>query len=200
MKKYLFIFLLVFISILFDSCNKIRLKIINPTEEEAMLIIATGDSVAKALNNALKRELKAAIESGGFPNAIAVCNKIAQQVTDSITLNSGQRVKRTTIKYRNEANAPDTLEKIALDHFETLFADKKELPEFYTQKITERGESFFRFYKPVKVEQLCLGCHGKPENMDTITINRLTNLYPDDMAMGYSEGDFRGVISVTIRK
>jgi len=197
-KKYFFLIFLVCTSIVFNSCDESRLKISNPTEPEARFIKATGDSMAMALTHALKKELKAAIEAGGFPNAIGVCNKVALRITDSIGSNSTYKVKRTTRKYRNPANAPDTLEKIALDYFEMLFSEKKEVPEFYIQKITEKGLSYFRYYKPVKAEQLCLGCHGMSENMDTATLNQIAGLYPDDKALGYSVGQFRGVVSVTI--
>lgn len=200
MKKFITLIIVLPSLALLICCQNNKLKISIPSDEEVSAIKLTGDSLAKKLSITLKKELKAAIETGGFQNAITVCNKTAQRITDSIGSDTKYQVKRTSRKYRNPANAFDSIEGIALDYFELLISDKKEIPEYYVQKITENGQSYYRYYKPIKVEELCLGCHGKFENMDSATIGQLKALYPEDRASGYNAGDFRGLISVIIRE
>jgi hypothetical protein len=202
MKTTTFLFIL-FLNILFlISCQHPSLKISEPNAEEALQIKSVGDQAALNLMKSLKSELKAAISEGGFQNAINVCKIKALSLTNFVkeTQHNILKVKRISNKFRNPLNAPDSIEKLVLDHYSTLIREKKELPAFYIQKITENNQSRYCYYKPILMEQVCLGCHGQPENMDSTIVNQLANLYPEDKATGYSVGDFRGLISVTIRE
>ncbi len=174
------------------------MKIVEPSQQEMVKIKSAGDSISVIITNTLKKELKAAIEEGGFLNAITVCNQIAQPLTETTGNNFNLKIKRTSFKYRNPLNAPDSIETLALEYFNQMISEDREIPDYYVQKVIENNKSYFCYYKPVKVEQLCLGCHGMPENMDTSVVNQLAKLYPEDRAIGYSAGDFRGLISVTI--
>ncbi len=68
------------------------------------------------------------------------------------------------------------------------------------QKITAGGSTFYRYYKPMKVGGLCLNCHGDKAAIDQQVLALLREHYPDDEATGYAPGDFRGLISVTVRR
>jgi hypothetical protein len=195
-------FPILLIVILIISCQSPALKITEPNLAETEHIKAIGEAVSNQLTNSLQKELKAAIAEGGFQNAIEVCNLKAIPLTESVKENQEikLKIKRTSSNYRNPINAPDSIEKLALDHFMELFNKNKEVPEYYIQKITEDQESWFCYYKPIMVGQLCLGCHGQPQNIDSTIVNQLAKLYPDDKAVGYTEGDFRGLITVTIRE
>jgi len=184
------------------SCNKTKLKIAEPSLQEAEYIGKIGNEVSDTLLKSLKKELKAAIAAGGFPNAIGVCKLKVIPLTESAKMNQNavMEVKRTSYNFRNPLNEPDSIEKLALDYYIAMFDEKKVLPEIYIQKINEHNQNWFRFYKPIIMEQLCLGCHGKQEIMDPTVVNLLAKLYPGDKAIGYEVGDFRGLISVTIRE
>jgi hypothetical protein len=199
-KKTNFPGLLIFILII--SCQSPALKISEPSLAETEHIKAIGDAVSEQLTNSLQKELKAAIAEGGFQNAIEVCNLKAIPLTELVKKNQNIKleIKRTSSNYRNPLNAPDSIEKLALDHFIELFNNNKEISEYFIQKITENQVSWFCYYKPIRVGQLCLGCHGQTQNIDSTIVNQLAKLYPYDKAVGYSEGDFRGLISVTIRE
>ena len=190
------------ILVILVSCQSPALKITEPTQTETEKIKAIGDDVSARLTMSLKKELKAAIAEGGFQNAINVCNLKAIPLTELVKESQNMKVeiKRTSYNYRNPLNAPDSIEKLALDHFTQLFQEKKEVPEFFIQKITKNKERWFYYYKPIKVEPLCLGCHGQTSNLDSTIVNQLAKLYPEDKAVGYAEGDFRGLVSVIIRE
>jgi hypothetical protein len=42
----------------------------------------------------------------------------------------------------------------------------------------------------------CLSCHGKKEDLDPEVLDQLNELYADDRATGFSEGDLRGAFVV----
>ena len=84
--------------------------------------------------------------------------------------NGGYRYHITSLKPRNPHNAPDEWERSALEGFESgaLEAEKT---------VTIEGRNFYRFMKPLLVEEKCLACHGD---------------------QGYKVGDIRGGISVLL--
>lgn len=50
----------------------------------------------------------------------------------------------------------------------------------------------------MKIAPLCLNCHGDKNMLSEEVSAQLANLYPEDKATGYREGDFRGVIRVSV--
>ena len=55
-----------------------------------------------------------------------------------------------------------------------------------------------RYLRPLKIVSPCLACHGDPERIDPQVLEVLRERYPEDRAVGYSPGDLRGAISVTV--
>ncbi len=196
MIKNILLIFLVATTILF-SCNQKDISITEPTNEELIRILPEGNEITSKLMKSLKAELKGAVTEGGFEKAIAVCNIKALPITESISNNNIQ-IKRITYKTRNPENAPNDIEMSALDHFQNLLDNNKELPTHYVQKVTQKDVVQYYYYKPLMIDNVCLGCHGSPENMDTKLLSQISKLYPEDKALGYKEGDFRGLISVRI--
>jgi hypothetical protein len=186
-------------SILF-SCSQPSQKIVEPTVAEQEIIIAKGEAIAVALVQSLKSEVKQAIESQGVEEAIAVCNLEAIPLTHQIEELSGRdiSIKRTSFRFRNPENEPDEIETLALSYFEMLHTQGKDIPQAYTQKVVMGTDTLFYYYKPMKMEALCLLCHGGEETIAPGVKRILSTLYPDDRATGYREGDFRGLIRVKL--
>ena len=185
----------------FSSCNNNPGQVSEPTNEEVNSIKPIGDQIADKLVKELQSELKAAIQSGGFEEAVNVCNLRAAPITE-ITANATDRrvdIKRTTNKYRNPMNAPDKFEKEALSYFEGLEAEGKAFPQYYIQKIEAGNSTVFNYYKPMKAGNNCLICHGDPKKIKPDILSSISELYPEDKATGYKENDFRGLIRITIR-
>jgi hypothetical protein len=44
----------------------------------------------------------------------------------------------------------------------------------------------------------CLACHGDPAAMKPEVAAMLRELFPEDRAVGYKDGDFRGAVSVSV--
>jgi hypothetical protein len=144
------------------SCSQPSRKIADPTAEEQEFIVAKGEAIALKLIQTLKSEVKLAIDSNGVENAIAVCNVRAMPLTREIENSSDAsiEIKRTSFSYRNPDNQPDEFESLALSHFEMLVKQGKEIPASYTQKAIDGNDTTFYYYKPMKMESMCLLCHG----------------------------------------
>ena len=194
--KYLIILLVLFF--LTGSCGQKKLKVEQPPPEEIQFIAPIGKKIASNLFSTLKGELKTAMDQGGVEQAITLCNLNAIQLTDSVALNSSFHVsiKRTSDRVRNPSNAPDPYEQLALDLFNELINSGDEWPEFYIQKITGEETVQYNFYKPMKMDNLCLVCHGDNTTLAPNAMKLIDKLYPEDKATGYKLGDFRGLLRI----
>jgi hypothetical protein len=200
MRYSLALFISANLLFFFSSCSNNAAQISEPTIEEIELIKPIGDQIAGNLVKELQSELKAAIKSGGFEEAVNVCNLRAAPITKIITETTNRKVviKRTSNKYRNPMNAPDKFEKKALAYFEDLKESGKPFPDYYIQKLGSGNSMVFNYYKPMKTVNKCLICHGDPANIKPDVLNNISKLYPNDKAIGYKENDFRGLIRITI--
>jgi len=164
-----------------------------PPPEEA--VARLGDEAAGELVTKLGARLQQAIAERGAPGAVEFCSVEGLPLTAEVSRATGFEVKRTSSRLRNPANAPDSLERAALDVFETAATAGDSLPEHVVQR-TPAGD--FRYYRPLRIQPLCLQCHGGPEDRAEGVDDVLAKRYPADRATGYAAGDLRGVIRVTV--
>ncbi|GAB4116611.1 MAG: DUF3365 domain-containing protein [Acidobacteriota bacterium] len=172
-------------------------ELLEVTPAEREFISQTGRGIASALMERLGGELQAALREGGPVHAISICSERALPLTAEITqAHEGVSVKRVTSRYRNPANAPDPMEQLALQAFETAAAEGSPLPGPLVQKLRRNDGTVYRYYQPLRAATLCLTCHGAPEQMPETLKAAIRERYPEDRAVGYKEGDFRGAIRV----
>jgi hypothetical protein len=194
------IFQIVLISCTFLlSCKEHEVNIAVPSKQEKAEVATIGKKAAGILIETLQKELKEAITRDGVVEAISVCNKRALYLTDSLAknLNRVSEIKRTSLNYRNPKNAPDKYEMAALNLYINGQQDKKEI---YIQKILSESGAHFRYYQPLRMKPVCSRCHGHKNNLSAELQKRLVQLYPNDKATGFSGGDFRGLIRVSIQQ
>jgi hypothetical protein len=158
---------------------------------------AQGDVAVNALMQTLAGRLTAAMAADGPAQAIDFCAREAEALTDSVaaTFGPGWEIKRTTLLARNPANEPDALEREALDRFHAAEAEGQEPTASYAER-TPTGD--YRYYRPLRIASLCIGCHGPAETLDPAVREILAQRYPDDRAVGYQVDDLRGLVRVTI--
>jgi hypothetical protein len=158
---------------------------------------AQGDAAVTALMQTLAGRLTAAMAEGGPAHAIDFCAGEAMALTDSVaaTLGPGWELKRTTLLARNPANGPDALELEALERFHAAEVAGDEPRAHFVQR-TPAGD--YRYYRPLRIAALCLGCHGAPDDLDPAVREMLAARYPDDRAVGYETDDLRGLVRVTV--
>lgn len=153
--------------------------------------------IAQSTGKTLKARLKAAVDKGGLQNGINTCNKVAQKMMDSLSTVYNAKIKRTTLKLRNEKDKPDQDELATLSEYSKMM-DENTKPKPLVKQLPT-GE--FRFYAPIMVENVCLNCHGKiGENVKQQNYEVIKKHYPHDEAIDYKNGDLRGVWSVTFKK
>ena len=163
--------------------------------EIEVAVFELGGSASQALMGTLVTQLTAAMQEGGAVHAVDFCSTSAIELTAGVAQEQGLDVKRTSMKYRNPANAPDEDETEALRYYESALAETGKLAGPWVQKASREE---YRFYRPLVVAPPCLGCHGSTGEIDPTVQAILDERYPDDLATGYAVGDFRGVIRVSV--
>lgn len=201
MKNYLLGF--VFLILLFYQCQNTserntstdsitshqKVQTLRLSKEDSSRFAQEGTKLAKQMYAGILQRLKTALDQQGYYEAVKYCNHNALPLTDSLAHHYGIKAKRTSLKLRNPANAPDELEKQVLEMYQKTLSKQ---PTVYK---TNEG---IRFFTPIYVAEFCLTCHGKPyENIPDVTMRALQELYPDDAAKNYEIHDIRGIWSIT---
>ena len=158
-----------------------------------------GVKYIKMLGGALKTELKAQMKADkSGMGALGFCTAKANEITVDVNkkLPAYAKVRRTALKVRNESvNKPDALDKKVMKEYVAAIEAKTFTPKDI--KVVEAGDST-RVYKPLVAKAVCLKCHGS-DLSEEISKSLATN-YPHDQAVGFKEGDLRGVIVSEIKK
>jgi hypothetical protein len=150
--------------------------------------------VATMLPPKLLASLQEEIGKSGPEGAIPVCKDMAPKMAGEIAAQTGWKIRRVSLKARNDARAiPDAWEKAALEDFDQRAANGE--PPAQLEK-GERVGNEYRYVKALPVQPLCLNCHGPAEQLSPAVKSVLEQHYPNDRATGYSVGQIRGAISV----
>lgn len=160
--------------------------------------VAAARKAAQAFQGALQGELQAAMKAGGPTNAIQVCNTRAPAIGADISQKEKMQIRRTSLKLRNTANAPDAWELKVLELFELRKKGGENPANLEFHEVTTRdGKQVFRYMKAIAIPEgaPCLKCHG--EKIDAGVSAKLKQLYPNDQATGYRTGDIRGAFTIT---
>ena len=159
-------------------------------------IMMRGSQIATAIAQGLAGRLQTKLEQEGPAGAVDFCSRTALALTDSLTAAyPGTTVKRTSLKIRNPKNAPDRFEQTALAFFDSVRTAGGSLPQAYVQPVSDDE---VRFYRPLVVMPFCTKCHGTTEALGPGVQAILQERYPEDQAIGYQAGDWRGVIRVSM--
>lgn len=153
--------------------------------------------ISSELTDRVRNLLISELEKGGFEGAARVCSEVAQQVTDDFAAESGHSVRRVSVKYRNEKDAPDAYERRLLAQFERQNRQGK-LPGESAVFVRAKDRTILRYLKPIRMGRMCLTCHGDPGQIPPPVRQMIAQKYPNDRATGYREGDLRGAVSVKI--
>jgi hypothetical protein len=132
-----------------------------------------------------KKDLQTALRTGlaqGPVEAISACRIEAPRIAaehsrDDIV------VGRTSHRLRNPANAPRAWVAPLLDAYVAREADGP--------RVVPLGNGRIGYVEPILTQGLCLACHGSAP-AETVA-DRIAALYPEDEAIGFAEGDLRGL-------
>jgi hypothetical protein len=150
----------------------------------------------KKFSSALQTELKAAMQTGGPVAAIGVCNEKAIPITEQVSVEQGIKLTRVSLKNRNPSNVPNEWQTAVLESFENQKTAGIDVGSIaWSETVTVDGEQEFRFMKAIPTAAICLTCHGT--NLAPEVSQVLAELYPQDRATGFSDGDIRGAFVAT---
>ena len=145
----------------------------------------------QTLGGSLKTELEQAMKNGGPVEALNVCNTKAPAIAQQISSEQGLQVGRVSLKNRNPNNAPNEWQSAVLNQFETRKANGEDAANLVYAEVVDKE---FRFMKAIPTGAVCLNCHGT--QISPAVSAKLTELYPQDKAIGFHEGDLRGAFVV----
>ena len=176
------------------ACSKPASEPVAPADEAAAAAEDTATAVADpaatgaALLGPFKMNLMQAFSTGmqeGPVSAISVCRDEAPGIAATLSVD-GVRMGRSSHKLRNPANAPsEWLEPV----IESYAGGNAQGPQ-----VVELADGRHGYVEPIMMQGMCLVCHGS--NIEPGVAARTAELYPDDQATGFVEGDFRGVFWV----
>ena len=163
---------------------------------DALPEVKASRAAAQQFGGALKEALQQAVQNGGPVNGIAVCHDKAEQIAADQSQKSGFLIGRTSLKTRNPANAPDNWELAVLRQFEARKAqgEPADKLEFFAVIDDDKCQKTFRYMKAIPTAALCLNCHG--ETLSSEVAAKIKELYPNDQAHGFKEGDLRGAFTI----
>ncbi len=175
-------------------------RFVDPEAAENAEVRGIGERAINRLAFTLVNEVRVAVAKDGPEKALDVCHLKALPLTGEI-LSGMPRitgVKRTSLRVRNPANAPDAAEQLALRKVEKDI-ENGILPKVLIQEVDRPGaKTEWRIYRPVGVAPQCVACHGSTESMSPELQARLKERYPGDQATGYASGQWRGLIRVSV--
>ncbi len=153
--------------------------------------------ISEAVPPKLVTVLVSEIQKGGPVSAINVCKEEAPKMARAASEKTGWQIRRVSLGNRNPKAVPDAWEKATLEAFERRLAEGAEVTRLErAEVVVEDGQPVRRYMRALPVQKLCLQCHGTPETLGAGVAPRLTELYPQDRALGYLEGQIRGAMSL----
>ncbi|HMQ49415.1 MAG TPA: DUF3365 domain-containing protein [Saprospiraceae bacterium] len=183
------------LALLGSSCSQQADKA--KAEERKAAFEEKGQQIVAASFAALSAQLQQALQRGGVPEALSYCHLAAHPLVDSLSKVHSAGIKRTSLRLRNPANAPTSEEKEALAHFEKAIQNGESLQP-YAQLLEGKEVAY---YAPIQINALCLQCHGKVgSDIKTVDAELIAQLYPQDQATGYVDGEWRGIWSIRLSK
>lgn len=144
----------------------------------------------------LGKNLMGKIQKNGTLAALEFCNIKAYPLTDSMSVVHKATIKRVSDKPRNQKNIASNVEKGYINIFkENVKTNTKSDP------ILVVSDQKVQFYYPIITNRMCLQCHGNTSSdIEVSTLDKIKNLYPEDLATGYQENQVRGIWSITFDK
>lgn len=182
-------FLLIF-CIFLCSCNTPN-KDLKKSSSNTPNYEQLGAEITAQAQSAILLQLSKAIQNEGIEGAIEYCNANISLIIDSLSQTHQCKIRRTSLKLRNPANAPKNEDEVLiLQKFHENYSQSQKIDS----KLMERdGKPIY--YKPIVIMmETCLKCHGKPNiHVSSNTLKKIQKLYPNDQATNFELQDFRGM-------
>jgi len=138
------------------------------------------------LFQSLLSELTASIGANGVSKSIEICKTRAPELAKSIGDEFGLRIGRTSFKLRNAESKPPS--------WATTFVDE----HIEKEVNVALDDDQLGVLLPIRLKESCIKCHGSKESVSPEVADAIAGHYPQDNAMGFSEGDLRGYFWIEV--
>lgn len=180
--------------------KKAEQKPVKPlASEDSAKYLELGDDLVGETKRKISTTLLEAMEKGGVKYAAQFCNLVAYPIVDSMSKVHNAKIRRVSDKPRNPKDAMDEEEKKVF----ALFVEKfKQKDAEVKPVLMQYSDGSVGYYTPIKISMpVCLKCHGEVgKDVREEDYAEIKKLYPDDKAVGYKEGDLRGMFSIRFVK
>ncbi len=148
---------------------------------------------ARNLGLLLGQMLAGELQRGGVDGAARLCADNAQTVTEEFAREQQLEIRRVSARYRNSRNRPDEFETRVLAAW-----TRSGKPATHIETVSEGGRRWLRLMEPIRLQAMCVACHGSEEQLTPAVQSVLAERYPRDRATGFKPGDLRGAFSVVV--
>jgi hypothetical protein len=177
-KKLRSLFLLFVGFLMITSCDSSSEK-----SSYSVAYKSKGDSLSTISQQVLLSNVGREMKAGGPVQALEFCNVNASRIMDSLSKFNSVKISRVTDKPRNKNNQANAFE---LDIMKDLEASNS-----FDTLVESKGA--YTYYKSINLGMTtCLKCHGSIEEISRSTSDMIKVRYPNDQAIGYKLGDYRG--------
>ncbi|WP_303923144.1 DUF3365 domain-containing protein [Draconibacterium sediminis] len=153
----------------------------------------SGQEITANVQAVLLTNVGKAIQTGGPEYAVEFCNLEASSIVDSLNGAFGCDISRVSAKNRNPQNALRTEQEKQMWE---LFANEQ-----LADTVLQNGSDLVYYKQITTAMPACLKCHGNPEtDINEATKTKLNDLYPNDLATGYTLNEFRGLWKVKFKR
>jgi len=197
MKKNILILSTITAAVLFAGCGNSSKNVAKTDNNKAQKEIKMKAKQAiMTVGGTLKKTMGAKMKEGGPSMAAEFCSNSASKLAQdaSKNLEKGVTVRRITSKPRDSKNMATDEQLEVLKDIEAKMKQGK-MPKMVVKQISK---NHYQVYKPFKVGDKCVICHGTKETRDENAYKIILEKYPNDKAVGYKVGDLRGAFLVDI--
>jgi len=147
----------------------------------------------------MKTNIKKSLQKGGLVEAANFCinNSVGAISKLNKTLAKDNiSIKRVSLKNRNPKSYPKSNEIDILKSFDLLGKSSVYLPNI----VQVSGDDEYKVYFAATMsKRTCKKCHGPKNSINKKVIKLLEKRYPSDKAFGFSAGEVRGAVVVTVK-
>ncbi|NNC94916.1 MAG: DUF3365 domain-containing protein [Chitinophagales bacterium] len=183
----------LFLLVMIFACNQVSEN--KPTatpETDKDVFMERGQEITAEVFTALASTLRKKLKEGGVSAAVQYCNLAALPIVDSLSEIHNAKIRRATLNERNPANRSNADELKILNEYQNA----KTMGSILESKVLVDGESVL-YYQPIMINNFCLQCHGViGKDIAEIDYTVIKELYPGDKAVGYKDGELRGIWSI----
>ena len=147
--------------------------------------LARGAELLSPFKHDLQEALRLGLTKGPV-EAIGACKVQAPEIAKALS-KDGINLGRSSHRLRNPANSPPEWVSPILGAYVDDSADR-------APRVVPLQNNRFGYVEPILIKPLCLTCHGEVLAPDVAS--RIDELYPEDRATKFNDGDFRGVFWV----